>query len=356
MKAKKKIIFFLQSGVGGAERMTVTIGKNLDPNKFDVIFYLLDRPLGTSTIENFIPKEYKIRKLSNAKGWDLVKLLNGVLNTEKPDIVFSSMIYVNTKLLALKWLHKQTKFIIRNNNYLYTLTRSQKFVLKMTYGWADYIIAQTEEMKEELIKDTNLSKEKVVVLHNPIDIETIEEKIKEESPYNKNNTSIKYVASGRFFHVKGFDILVKAFKKVIEKQPDSDLYIVGNKTGNCAEYYQRIESLINDLQLTEKVHCVGFQENPYIYVKNADCFVLSSRNEGLPNVLIEALYLGTPSAATTCIPIIERLVVNGKTGYLAEPENSESLAEAMIRASSLGRIKSTYKSATIKDFTNLFEL
>lgn len=356
MKDKKKIIFFLQSGVGGAERMTVTIGKSLDINKFEVIFYLLDRPLGTSTIENFIPKEYNIKKLSNAKGWDLVKLLNGVLNTEKPDIVFSSMIYVNTKLLALKWLHKQTKFIIRNNNYLYTLTRSQKFILKMTYGWADYIIAQTEEMKEELIKDANLSNEKVVVLHNPIDIETIEEKIKEKSPYNKNNTSIKYVASGRFFHVKGFDILVKAFKKVIEKQPNSELFIVGNKTGNCAEYYQKIELLINDLQLTDKVHCVGFQDNPYIYIKHADCFVLSSRNEGLPNVLIEALYLGTPSAATTCIPIIKRIVEDGKTGYLAESENPESLAKAMINASSLGRIKSTYKSATIKDLTNLFEL
>lgn len=68
MKDKKKIIFFLQSGVGGAERMTVTIGKNLDTNKSEVIFYLLDRPLGTATIEKFIPKEYRIERLSNAKG------------------------------------------------------------------------------------------------------------------------------------------------------------------------------------------------------------------------------------------------------------------------------------------------
>ena len=111
-----------------------------------------------------------------------------------------------------------------------------------------------------------------------------------------------------------------------------------------------------NLQLTDKVHCVGFKDNPYIYVKHADCFVLSSRNEGLPNVLIEALYLGTPSAATTCIPIIERIIENGETGYLAESENPESLAKAMINASALGRIKSTYKSATINDFTNLFEL
>ena len=350
----KKVIFFLQSGVGGAERITATIAKSLDPDKFDVIFYLLDRPIGTTTIEIFIPREYKIKKLSNAKGWKLIKQLKDVLNSEKPDFVFSSMMYINTKLLALSPFYKRTKFIVRNNNYLYTLRIAQKAVLKATYWMADKIIAQTEEMKDELVKQMGLSDKKVIVLHNPVDTHTINEKIKAVSPY-PNTNNIKYVASGRFFHVKGFDILVKAFQIVAQEQANAELYIVGNKTGNCTEYYNKIKTLIKDLGLTDKIHCVGFQENPYVYVKHANCFVLSSRNEGLPNVLIEALYLGTPSAATSCIPIISRIVDEGVTGYLAETENPKSLAEAMLKASKLGRIESTYKSATIKDFTSLFE-
>lgn len=350
----KKAIFFLQSGVGGAERMTVTIGKNLDKEKYDVIFYLLYTPTVTSSIEDFIPKGFNVKKISRGKGFNLIKELYSVLRLERPDIVFSSMMYLNTKLLFLSPLFKGCQFIVRNNNYLYTLGKVQKLLLRVTYWMADIIIAQTEEMKNELIKNLQLSCKKVVVLHNPVDTVTIDEKSQAASPYTSSNT-IKYVASGRFFHVKGFDILVKAFKILIQEQPNAELYIIGSTTGNCSEYYQNIEKLIIDLKLQNQVHCLGFQKNPYTYVKNADCFVLSSRNEGLPNVLIEALYLGTPAAAVTCIPIIERIVEQGKTGYLAEPENPSSLANAMLEASKLGRIESTYKPSSIKDFTNLFK-
>jgi glycosyltransferase involved in cell wall biosynthesis len=103
-----------------------------------------------------------------------------------------------------------------------------------------------------------------------------------------------------------------------------------------------------------KVHCVGYQKNPYPYIKYADCFVLSSRWEGLPNVLIEALHLGTPVAAFRCIPIIERIIDNRGNGFTAEKENVTSLAQAMSKSVDLGRIHSSYKSSQIEDFTKLF--
>ena len=106
--------------------------------------------------------------------------------------------------------------------------------------------------------------------------------------------------------------------------------------------------------MQDKVHCLGFQSNPYVYVKHADVFVLSSRNEGLPNVLIEALYMSVPVAATTCIPIIERIVEVGKNGFLAESENPISLSNAMIRALELKDIESTYISGSKDDFVSLF--
>ena len=83
--------------------------------------------------------------------------------------------------------------------------------------------------------------------------------------------------------------------------------------------------------------------------------MLSSRNEGLPNVLIESLYLGTPVAATKCIPVIERIVRDGQDGFLAETENVESLANAMLKASSLGRVESCYQAAGLDEFQRLFE-
>lgn len=83
--------------------------------------------------------------------------------------------------------------------------------------------------------------------------------------------------------------------------------------------------------------------------------MLSSRWEGLPNVLIEALYLGTPVAAFKCIPIIERIVKDCVEGVLAEKENVNALANAMAKAVDFGRISARYEGATIANFTELFE-
>ena len=90
-------------------------------------------------------------------------------------------------------------------------------------------------------------------------------------------------------------------------------------------------------------------------MKNADCFVLSSRNEGLPNVMIEALYLGTPVAAMKCVPVIERIVEEGKNGFLAAKGNVAELADAMLNAYKLGRITSTYAPHTEEFFCQIFE-
>lgn len=350
---KKKVLFFLQSGVGGAERMTVNIAKSLDISRFEVIFYVLERPLGLSTITDFIPNGYIIKKLPKAFGFKLVKQLKNVLLIEKPDIVFASIFYINIRLLTLSIFYRKIKFIIRNDNYLYTLSLFQRLIVYATYWRANSVIAQTDEMGKELFNIPLLDKNKIKILQNPIDVQRIDLLAQDASPYTNNNM-IRYVASGRFFPEKGFDILVKAFSIVTSKQPNSELFIVGNTQGNCANYYQTILELIEALGIKNKVHCVGFQKNPYIYVKNADCFVLSSRNEGLPNVLIEALYLGTPVAASTCIPVISRIVAEGKTGFLAESGNPQSLAKAMLNAVQLGRIHSTYKSAKIEDFAQLF--
>lgn len=119
--------------------------------------------------------------------------------------------------------------------------------------------------------------------------------------------------------------------------------------------YDDMLQIAKEKGIADKIHCLGYQNNPYPYIRYADCFVLSSRWEGLPNVLIESLYLGTPAAAFKCIPIIERIINEGETGFCAEKDNVQSLGEGMVKAVKLGRIHSTYKSSSITDFTELFE-
>lgn len=352
---KKSVYMFLQYGVGGAERMTLLIGKLLDRDKFDVNFVLIKKQDYVTPIEDFIPAGYPVEVMDGTKTNRIIRGMIKILRAAKPDIVFSSVLFINNKLLPLKVLFPATKFIIRCENYLYTFRRTQKIMIKCLYRLADAIIAQTEEMREELVEQLGISCSKVSVLHNPIDKELIEQRLCEGSDPYPQDGKRHLVASGRFAYQKGFDLLVKAFGIVYSRRTDVEMYILGNKDGGCAAEYDRVCQIIKQSGLENVIHCIGFQKNPYIYVKYADVFVLSSRWEGLPNVLIEALYLGTPAAAFKCIPIVERIVDCGSTGFTAECEDINSLAEAIIRSLSLGRIKTTYRSSSPRDFVRLFE-
>ena len=354
---KRKLLVFAQSAVGGAERMSVTITKRLDRKKFEVIYYLIGSTddKGKVPLQEFIPSDLEVRCVSGSNPLLMIGKYLCILLKERPDIVFSSVININNKLLLLRRLFKKTKFIMRCDNYLYTYSERQRQIIDKTYHRADIIIAQTEEMKQELIDEIHIPECKVVVLQNPVDTETIDQKIQNgKNPY-PNDGKLRYVASGRFAHQKGFDLLIEAFAIVKRQQPDAELYIVGRNDGGCEDCYKEVKRLIEKQGLQDCVKCVGFQANPYVYIKYADCFVLSSRWEGLPNVMIESLYLGTPVAAFKCIPVIERIVTDGADGFLAEKEDVKSLAKAMMEASSLGRVESAYKAASIDDFHHVLE-
>lgn len=354
---KRKLLVFAQSTVGGAERMSVTITKTLDRERFEVIYYLVGPTddKGKAPLQEFIPNDMKVHCVAGGKPLQMIARYFRILQREHPNVVFSSVININNKLLLLRNLFKKTKFIVRCDNYLYTYTDRQRRIIDKTYHRADIIIAQTEEMKQELIDEMHISENKVVALQNPVDTETINTKIQTgKNPYS-NDGKVRYVASGRFAHQKGFDLLVEAFAMVKKQQPEAELYIVGRNDGGCEDCYKEVKQLIEKYGLQDSVKCVGFQSNPYVYIKYADCFVLSSRWEGLPNVMIESLYLGTPVAAFKCIPVVERIVTDGVDGYLAEKENVESLAKAMSKTKGLGRVKSAYKSASIDNFHHVLE-
>ena len=342
------------SGVGGAERMTITFAKQLDNTKYDVVFCVLESK-NDNKIEVFIPNGYPIIHIPFSFGLNpkVVWTFYKVLKKEKPDIVFSSLISINFRLLLLAPLFRDTKFVVRNNINLWSpsISRKQKAFMRMVYPRAEVVIAQTEEMKKEITDVLNIEDSKVVVIHNPIDTQTIDLKLKDyENFMDKDKTN--YVAVCRFSKGKGLDILIKAFNEVCKHDPDSELYIVG-RYDESSEYYQKVLELINNYAITSHIHIVGFTDNPYRYMKNADCFVLPSRSEGLPNALIEAQYIGTPAAACTCVPVIERIVGDGKTGFLADVEDYDGLAKAMMKASKLGRIKSRYKPTPFDNFLEL---
>lgn len=352
---KKKLLVIIQGNVGGAERIAVTVTKGLDPKLYDVTYYLVGMTNDNSyPIEDFIPQHWKVCHIRKTRSAILLIKLLWILLKEYPDTVFSTTFYINGKLLLIKNLLPQTRFIVRCENYLYTFKNKQLRLIKNMYRKATMIIAQTEEMKDELINQMQIDDIKITVLHNPIDTNTIDKGIEcGTNPYPQVET-IKFCACGRFTHQKGFDLLIEAFSIVKKTIPNALLYIIGNNKGSKEDYCNLLRDIAEKCGLLNDVIFVGYQDNPYIYLKYADCFVLSSRWEGLPNVMLESLYLGTPVAAFKCIPIIERIISEGKDGYLAEKEDVKSLSNAMICACKLGRVVASYKSSSIEDFYSIF--
>lgn len=348
----KKVILFVHNSIGGAERMTVLIGRILSARGYNIRFYLINQGVPAGSIEDFIPTELPVISIPESRPLGLIKKIYRVLRREKPDFVFSSALLVNDKLLPLRWLFPKTKFIIRCENYLYTFSKKQRLVIALLYRLADEIIAQTREMKDELINESKINASKINVLENPIDKKRIAEGIKgEQNPYQDLKKKV-IVASGRICYQKGFDLLVAAFSKVCEERDDVVLYILGGI--NDKVEYEKIKEIAKNNDVYEKVVFAGFQTNPYPYIKYADCFALSSRWEGLPNVLIESLYLGTPAAAMKCIPIIERIITDGVDGFTSDKEDVNGLAMAILKTLELGRVTTSYRGSTEEDFVNLF--
>lgn len=352
MGDKRKVLFFTPPSCGGAERMTVFIAKMLPRNQFDVTIVIVGMDMGD--IGKFIPSDYNIKLIRLKKIWHggFFKIWN-TIRIEKPDIVFSSLLYLNTHII-LSAIFFKTKVIVRNNiSFDEIKNRTKALIIRITYKFADKVIAQQEEMRDEIISYTGLSPEKVFTLHNPIDTALIDEKAKALSPFDKKDKSIKFVWTARVDRTKGQDILIKAFEIVHRAIPNSKLYLVGKYDQNDL-FFQNLRQYINDNKLTKCVFFTGFDDNPYKWVINADCFVMPSRKEGLPNSLIDAMYLGKPVVATICIPVVSRIVKDGYNGILVVPEDIKAMASAMQKAFHLKDFKMTYIPASKDDFISIF--
>ena len=347
---RKKVVFFIPSGCGGAERQAIVISKCLRDEDFDVSYHIFGP---NNQLEKFLPDNRKWVFHKEPKfTHNLIRNMRKVIKREKPDVVYGAGMPVNWRLIIASFFLK-CKVILRNENYLYTQSFTQKLRLALTYPFADYIIAQTDEMRDGLIKGLHLSKKLVHTVPNAIDKQYINKCLAEESPFVGDIVNARFVAVGRFHRDKGFDLLLKAFCIVKRNINNSKLYIVGDYNEDNP-VCQELQNFVKHNELQGSVEFTGFKSNPYIYMKNADCFVLSSRNEGLPNVMIEALYLGTPVAAFKCIPVIERIVSEGRTGYLASKENVKELAAAMEKTVTLGRIETTYNANSEEKFRKIF--
>lgn len=324
---RKKVIFFTPGSVGGAERQTLTIAKSLPKDEYEVTIVFLCKRIGN--LVSFIPDDLKTHHLKIRNIYDFATLrIMLFLRKEKPYAVFSSLSHINVRLAAAAKLAGVQRIIVRNDLNWDKWSGLTRNLSKLSYRFADAIICQTEDMRQSFICEYPKIAGKFVNVPNLMDFDTIHRCLAEDGSNPLDPSCVNFVYSGRISPDKGTDVLLAAFAKVVEKIDYARLIIVG-KYDFLPDYYNGLLHDFKDLMSIGKVDFVGFQKNPYKYIKHADCFVLPSRREGNPNVLHEAMYLQVPVAATRSVPIVGRIVTPDR-GISVDVEDVDALAESMV--------------------------
>lgn len=333
-----KIALFLPNlNGGGAERMLVNLAYGLAQYEVSIDFIL-----GTFSgkyVEQVLnlPKNVKIIDLHAKRVIKCIPKLKNYLNEECPDILLSTLVHANIcNIIAGKMSKTKTKIIIReantfsvhekNNKSLY-----DKFIYKsarLIYKFADKIIAVSKGVKEDLINELNLKESKIDVIYNPVIDETITMKSNEKInlPFDAKYPVI--ISAGRMVSQKDFPTLIKAFIKVLEKK-EARLIILGEVDKNSIDY-EEVNQLMEKSVITDKVYLPGFVKNPFVYFNNSNVFVLSSKWEGLPGVLIQAMACGCSIVSTNCKSGPNEILDNGKYGSLVPIGDYNKMAEEII--------------------------
>jgi glycosyltransferase involved in cell wall biosynthesis len=233
-----------------------------------------------------------------------------------PDLVISFLTKTNVMtLLACKGLGVPMAISERNNPSRQEGSVFWRGAIGVLRPSASLLVMQTEAARSEL--PTSLFK-KSVVIPNPMTVSTA---AREPKPFTGS-----VVAVGRLTHQKGFDLLLAAFAKLAPLFPKAMLTIFG-------EGSERSNLLLQarSLGISERVELPGTTRTPGDWLSAADLFVLSSRYEGFPNVLVEAVAAGLPSIAFNCPWGPSDILTHEKNGLLVKPENVEDLAGAIAR-------------------------
>ncbi len=172
-----------------------------------------------------------------------------------------------------------------------------KIFMRVLYNRADYIVAVSELIKEDLVQNFGIKCDKIKVIYNSYDIKRINElglqKIEDDlEDFFKGNVITNM---GRLEPQKGQAHLIKAFVKVKQVIPDAKLLIIGQ-----GSLERELKELTQILRVADEVKFIGYTDNPFKYLKKSKLFVLSSLFEGFPNALCEAMACGIPVISTDC--------------------------------------------------------
>lgn len=340
---KKKILIRIGSlRHGGAEKVLINFLKNLPEDKYEIdllinlytgmyikevpswvnLYYLLKGEMITTNKPHEIP--VKIFRVLYQKMflWFPWLLYRFVLKNKKYDVEIGAIHRMYREILSSP--QSNSKKIIWIQNDIFNLKEYTPEVIKQFFKF-DKILVISNKLKEEMQKVAEDTKQRqaVIQIFNPIDKnDTLRKANLEIDDYPFSNTIPTFITIGTVYPQKGYDRLLDVHKKLIDEGLKHQIIIIGDGFD-----FENIYTKLNHLNLIETVKMLGFRDNPYPYLKKADFYIMSSRHEGFPTIIAEALILNKPIVSTD-VSGIKDLLQDGKLGMVT-PNSEAGIYEGM---------------------------
>ncbi len=304
-----KILFFIDKLHGGGAERVATILMNHLCEKHEVTTVFFDGKDDSCQISDSIP----IHRISNKKQNKIMRFIYRIMEIRKeikqdsPDLIISFLTPTNINILISSLFLKKKIIVSERSTLKRESSKTVRVARKILYPLANKIVFVTNSDRQEFGLP-----QKSLTIYNP-------SMLKPFADYNNRQKTIITIAHAYRWHIKGLDLLIKAWENISPQNPDWTMEILGKKQNT------QLPNGIT-LQNQERVSWAGWIDNISDTLSSKSIFVLASRFEGCPNSLIEAMSQGCACIGTDCDGGMKEIITDGVDGIIAKSEDIDDIA------------------------------
>lgn len=351
----RSVAFFLRAlNAGGAQRISINLANGLADSGWDVDVVVAHFQ---GELSGQLAEDINIVDLGTPHvpilgvGASLPGLAR-YLRNERPPVLFSAMTYVNVVAIPATILAGGDTAVIPTEHTTFGMQDDPKERLvaslaSVLYPLADRIVAVSSGVKESVLAGTRASSGQLSVIYNPVVTSDLREKAATEPEHPWLGGEHETILSvGRLEPEKDYETLLRAFTRLYQNRLTAKLIILGD-----GSLRSDLERLAKRLDIDDVVSFAGFVDNPYGFMRLSDVYVLSSRREGLPTALVEAMACGCPVVATDCPSGPREILQDGRLGPLVPVGDEEALTDAISSA-----LDSPPDSSELRERADMFSI